>query len=594
MPWLVVNQTAGINFGATGGLSWFRANSGTANTVTLPTGIQVIKSFGTAVTYLGRVYIIGQFNDNVMFDEHFRCSTLGLQPPDTKPTLAAGGGSGPAGTHIGYISFWDDLVGERSPLSVGSASFANSGSTQITWSNLPTTAQDSRVTHIEFWRTVDGGDIRFVTRRDLGITTLTEGIATLDLGEVAPDSFERFPRGQVCALYHDRLWVAGDEQAPDTLYGSELFTPERYGGLNFRTRNGEPIVALFPVRDQLLVLCPESSYILTGYVLDDFSFTLSEPGLGAFSQRQLATAYDNLIIPNSKSIYLYNGAWHDIMTLGHEEWRLNYQANCDAWSDGFGIYDPVRNVYKFGIYLNNTPLVAGDLYDPLTQLSSHTHYWVAGVQKLLPELGGSFQQPDWTFDIRVREDAVAAVLAEPGGTCAQVYTGSCDGYVRKENVADDPDDDGDVWLKRMVIRTGALNMGDPGGDIEEGKTFTRGWSHTESESNAWETMWMGGDGSAWGLQKLLGSGGVGGSGTNVRFSWMENVAASALSYTQSNKDYTASAKTVHAHVTERVTGRCLTYMVTGASPLGMKWRGFGGKYGPGPATRPPTTEANSV
>jgi len=599
VPILAIEEHPGASFGTAGSLHWFRygdtIGSPTDHTVTFSSDLNVMDANGVAVTYQGRVYLTGQLTDNVVFDEHFRLYRMGLQPPDVKVTLASGGGVGPAGTHIGYISFWDDLAKEASPLSVASAAFSNAGVNQITWTGIPTTSLDDRVTHVDFWRSVDGGAIRFVTRRDLGVTTVTEAIATLALGEVAPDSFERFPKNRVCAIYHDRLFLAGDEAAPDTLYASELFFPERWGALSFKTRNGEPIVALVNVRDQLLVLCPDSSYVLTGYVEEDFSFTLSEPGLGALSQRHIATAYDNAIIPNGKSIYMYNGAWHDIMQYGHEEWRANYRLSCDVWANGFGIYDPVRNVYKWGIYLT-ADLLADDLYDAVQAISAaRTHYWVCDITKLLPEVGGSFQQPDWTFDIRAREDSTAIVVTAPDGSCADVFTGSCDGHIRVEN-PDAADDDNDDYHKRMVVRTGALNMGDPGGDIEEGKTFTRGWSHMESEGYAWDCLWMGGDEQAWGLQGLLAglTSGVGSSpeGANVRYFWKDSVAASQLLNVNNPNgfQYDYTPKTVHAHVPEKVTGRSLTYLVTSSAPLNVKWRGFGGKYGPGPATRPPNNE----
>jgi hypothetical protein len=595
--WLAVEQHAGGTFGTTGSTTLYTPESiASPFTLTMDTDLNVIKARGTAFNYKGRCYIVGQYSDNTLIDEHFRLMRQGIVPPDTIPVLAAGGGSGPAGTHLGYVSFYDSKTDEDSPLSGASVGFSNAGATQITWTNLPTTSVDARVDKIRLWRSVDGGAIRFVTERDLGVSTVTEAVATLALGQVAADTFERFPRCRVNTAYHDRQFMAGDEANQDTLYYSALFKLERWEGGSFTTRNGEPIVALVPVQDMLLVLCPNSSYILQGYTEADFTFSLSEPELGATSQHLIQLVHGNAWIPNSKSIFLFNGSWHNVLKQGQEEWRQFHAAQCENATTGgfdlaFSVFDPVRNVYKLGMYLDNATIPGADIYGPP---ASGTYYWVADVVPATLELAGSYDQPNWSFDLRARQDSSVAVLTTPGGACQGVYTGSCDGHIRKENVDGDDDDAGDTWSKRLVIRLGANYMADPGGTTEEAKHLLRLWVYAErGTTEAFEVLAMGGDEDAWRLQELLRTGGQGGDGINVRFFYKATGLTTTDTEDVGTLELTYTALGCYHLVPERVSGRAFTFLITAAAPVRLKWRGIGGTYEPGKASRPPYSEVAS-
>lgn len=582
MPWIAFQQGPDVvsGFGQTSAACWFRPDDPTRYDIPQLTDIAVLAARGSGALYEGRMYVCGQYTDNVMIDEHMRLHRLGIDAPITKPTLASGGGgpiSGMVGVHLGYISFYDEITGERSSLSASSASFNNAGANAITWTNIPTTAPNPRVTHVELWRSVDGGAIRFVGRRTIGVSTATEQIATLALGEVAPDFFERFPPCKINAVYHDRHVMAGNREAPDTLYLSAMFFPERFEGLTFKTRNGEPIVGLVNVRDMLLVLCPESSYILQGYSEEDAVFSMSEPELGALGHHGIKLAHGNAIIPNSKSIYLFNGSWHNIMKDGMDEWRQAYDEAPEAFEQGFGIYDPVADVYKFGMFgaVSAENNAFSDIYNP-TGLNTGTLYYVADMRPTVPQIEGTFAPPNWSFDFRNREDLCAAVLAVPGWTRPQVVTGSVDGFLRIENQGFG-DDDEDTYGNRFTIITKGYNMDDPGGGPEDGKTLRRLWSYVESETSDWLFKAIGGDEHAY--LSMVNEDGL--------FGFEDDVDGSLASYNDGSLEGPYTPKTVHIHPVEKVSGRAFFFMVSVPSPSAVVFRGLGGTYGPGPITRPP-------
>ena len=168
----------------------------------------------------------------------------------------------------------------------------------------------TRATHVECWIEEAGDFPRLVSRVRLGATELIESSTLATRGEAFQDSFGRFPYCKVNTVYHDRQIMAGNPDAPDTVYLSELFLPERYNGLNFRTRNGENVVSLLSTRDYVLVLTDKSSYILQGYTDSDFTFTVADPNIGAITHVGNHVIHGYPYVWTQEGPYLYTGSWH--------------------------------------------------------------------------------------------------------------------------------------------------------------------------------------------------------------------------------------------------------------------------------------------
>jgi hypothetical protein len=202
-----------------------------------------------------------------------------------------------------------------------------------------------------------------------------------------------------------------------------------------------------------------------------------------------------------------------------------------------------------------------------------TKIYIYSYQDSDPAVGGSGVAPYHSFDTQTRSTGYVAALTEQDGS-KRVYfgPGGSDNYVRYFD-QDDPDDDGDAGLKTLTIRTKTYLFDDPGGDRQEGKTLVQLWSYLRAESNAWTVYAYGGDDSA---------------EDQATANWSEAVAASASSYqiNGTGTTYTAVAKDVHFHIPTKTSGRGFAFKYVVASPQKtVRWRGFGGVWTKGVATR---------
>lgn len=569
-----------------------------------PTGFKMTETRPSVAGYNGRAYYTNAGSDNVMVDEHYRVLFQGLLPPNVVPTLVAGGGTGITASEVVAIAWWDMFTDEWSPLSAvsGTVSLSNQNETV---GNIPATPNDPRATHVGIFCSRDGAAFRLATKRQVGVTSVTSAVATLSLtsitGITSGNTFERFPRCAYNTFYHDRQVMAGDARFPDTVYVSEVGFPERYTGLSFRTRNGEPIVALASNRDVCLVFTPFSYYILRGFTDEDMVLTLGDSDIGCIGHHTCQVVNDRIFWCNDKGAWLYNGSPHLIMKDRQVEWQRLYAEFPTEFEDAFSVVDPNESTYSVVIsHLTSSANRSGDTvveaFDipDLNNTAPETVAFVCDYSTITPELGGSMSQPDWLLDVWNRPTDCAAVLSLPGGRRRDPYYGFCDGYVRYyaadvTSTAYKTDDDDD-YNKDMWIRLKAYDFDDPGGDEREGKTLVRLWTYLEAEYSAWTLYCQGGDEK--GYSQLLPT------NTTTRGLWKNDVEASAVIAqsidfpTIGTKIATYAPKSVHPHVPEQVSGRCITLQYSIPGPTRVHWRGFGGLYKPGPATRYPTVLDN--
>lgn len=545
----------------------------------IPAGFVHTNTPGTWVQLKSRLYGAGTGSDNAMIDEHYRFSRLGLQAPSQVPTLTTGAGPGPTANCQVAIAFYDRAVDEWSPLSGFSDVVAIANQARVT-ANIQATSNDYRVTDVGLFVVADGSTPRLATTRQLGITTITENIATLALGAARPTPFNRMARCVGFAGYHDRLVGFGDVLNPDIVYVSAIGFPERYEGLSFRTRNGEAITAAIAVRDVCLILTANSAYVLRGYKDADMTLTLTEAEVGSINNSSWRIMPGgNAVIVNHQGFWVYNGAFHNITLDRTQAWLDFYEHNREAVETSVGAIDPLRNTYTLWV---KGPTGGLTLPEEIWNPDSRTirgFGWTFDYAGISPQLEGNLTQPNWFVDIMTRPITAAGLLSVPGTKRYDLYLGSIDGYVRGLDPTD-ASDDSDTYGKRMFIRTGAYAMSDPGGDSQSGKKYVSGYTYMESEISAWTVYWKGGDEDAW---RTI-------TPDNTVTFWREEIAASLLveivPTLVGHIVNTYAAKSVHPHVPEQVTGRCLTLEVDIETPREVHWRGFGGRHGPGPATRP--------
>jgi hypothetical protein len=361
----------------------------------LPSSVVGMKHRISWAKYEGRDYGVGGWTDNLIWTEHMELVRQGIEAPNVVPNVSLVAGPGVTGEIICYLAYFDEKTGERSSLSAPSATLTASNQ-QVAWASFPAPL-DNRPTHIELWRSVDGTLPRLVMRRQLGVVSVTEGVS--ELGEAFIEEFRRFPRCRFNVIYHERQFMAGDDEHPDTLYLSALNAPERWAGLTLRTRNGERIIGLMVVRDRLVVICPFSRYSVFGYTEDDLEMQISEPQIGGLNHWSVAMVHGNAWIWTQLGLYLSDAASSFYLTNDIEaKFTEQYRGHRDAYEDAWAVHDPVRHVIKLYVG-NHDDVVDGQAY------------WVANYDEVVSQVGGQLGQPRWSYDKRGRTDHCAGLLA---------------------------------------------------------------------------------------------------------------------------------------------------------------------------------------
>jgi hypothetical protein len=373
------------------------------------------------------------------------------------------------------------------------------------------------------------------------------------------------PFVRYCRSYHKRMWYAGDPNNPHRLYYSEIGMPEAVGEYNyFDLQDRERISGLGVQGDRLIVFCdvPDATYAVQGWsdgstgTAPDLRITKLLSGIGCMSHWSIQNINGRLWYEARDGVRVFDGSFSYLQKPSREYWATDTTTQTYL-ADGVGFNDP-----RFGTY--------GLMFSATGQ---PTKIYIYSYQDSDPAVGGSGVAPYHSFDTQTRSTGYVAALTEQDGS-KRVYfgPGGSDNYVRYFD-QDDPDDDGDAGLKTLTIRTKTYLFDDPGGDRQEGKTLVQLWSYLRAESNAWTVYAYGGDDSA---------------EDQATANWSEAVAASASSYqiNGTGTTYTAVAKDVHFHIPTKTSGRGFAFKYVVASPQKtVRWRGFGGVWTKGVATR---------
>lgn len=536
---------------------------GTVENLGLPAGVSsIVGRSPVKARYRGRTIMTGPWSRPVIFTEDYKVWGTGVMPPTTAPTIATTGvGTVNSAAVIGYFTFREEMpngivVAESNPGPVSNV--ISAANVNIAWSAIPTSSPDPRVTHVCLYR-ADGGALpKLVGTVPIGsASTLTDVVSTATLAarEALPNNqgsltYERGmpPYARFVEIYHDRAYYGGGSVNPERLYFSKLFEPEAVGANNFiRTRDGEPITGLKRVGDRLLVFCRRSCYEVQGYTASDLQMVKISPSVGTISGLSVVNINDRLWFCGEQGIYIYDGSFRLVSESISPDWRTRILANPSTFDKAVGEDDAEFHCYKL-----------------LIPYSSGAYYYRASYKGFDPSTGRLDQiEPKWSIDTRTRYDRSQGRMLSAGTGQMQLFTGSNDGILRRENVFTDSADNSDSSGKAVEIRTKHFFFEDAGGSFDEGKTLKRCWSYVKSEDSAWVFKPLGGDEEV-------------NSGTT--FVWTDSVAASSSAG--------KVAKTRHVHpVAEKVVGHGFTFVYTATGAINWSFRGLGGIFGPGPSYR---------
>lgn len=330
----------------------------------------------------------------------------------------------------------------------------------------------SRVSHVELWVAVEGALPRFIKRVRLGTTTVTESVATLALGEAEVTPFTAMPYGSLAVTYNQRQLIAGVGCHRDTVFLSKIGFPERYEGLQFKTEYGEPIVGMFKHRKYVVLICPDSSYVLQGVADEDYVLDGLEEDIGGFGPN--ITAEGIAYIVSRKGIQSFDGAFHQALPTRRTEWTEKHRAAPIAYENGFFAINPNDGTVQYYPNQRLHPLGGPNV-------------WVGQYEGVGADGTGSLIAPEWFADhAAVTSEAnqyitSAMYLTPAGARSGAFYTGTTDGKVYEEDTT------GTVAYTGGVARVVPSHdfLTDPGGDLAEGRELVRVWSYVKSEDSAW-------------------------------------------------------------------------------------------------------------
>jgi hypothetical protein len=536
------------------------AGSSTLTNLPLPSGTSTVASVRPSFArYRRSVIVNGRFTPGLIYrDDLNTISTLGMSDPVTDPVIVGNGNSSTidADILVRYTFSHESggtLVHESNPSEASNEiTLTNTGYT----ATLPTTAADVRVTHVRVYRSDNGGQFKFDGKVTLGTSTYSSTVATLSLGDALPyttaGALNAYARGAppYCTYvetYHDRMWYAGDPNYPQRVWYSRLGEPESVDnrdkvGDYIDTRDGEAVTSIKRCGDQLIVSCSTCTYIIQGYSDGgdgtgeaDFTMVKISPSIGCIAAHSMVnvggpTGGDMVYFAAQDGVWSYNGTSFKYMMKDlRTYWRDAYINDKANYEDCAASFDPYWNVYKL-----------------LIPATASSFYYIGHV---LPMAEGA-PQPDWTFDVRGRRDYSVGVLSAASSQFFESYTGSCDGYLRKENVDSVGDDDG--VDKVIKIRTKHYYFGGISGSTNHGFNYGPFDFYGKHENTAVTLDFYAGDDYA---------------GDAVTPQRSFSVAATAVS--------TFNAVSASYHPLVNVTGRGFTHQTRSTNPVGLEWNGFG-------------------
>lgn len=558
-----------------GTLGWAASPTfGTFNQFTLPSGLNFNNFLPDFITYQRYTYVVGQYSPGLVIDPHnLKVYQNGIPRPGVAPVIAAAAGApGITATDvIGYVTFAIKLPDGKILMESNPSPESNTiglSSQSIDWSNLPTACANPAVNTIRLYRSVAGTVPRFAAERDLGTSTVSgEEVPTLALGSQLPNTEGTLnnahgvpPNCRAIESYGERAWYAIDPVFPDRVWFSEIGKPWAVGPISFfATRDGEAVTGIKKLRDQLIVFCKRSTYVIQLFSADiaDAVQTKISPNIGTISHHSIVNIDNRLWFAGEDGVYTYDGSFQYQMEDLRDYWKGEYTDTANDWKTAYencyGSDDRFWRTYKL-------------LIPRPSDLAEIQGFFYIGHYSFGPTM--------WSFDQRARRER-----CQLGHSMQYVFTGSDDGFVRLENAADNFNDNNDTDIMKLLIRTPLLLFDKPGGDAEEGgKIFHKLYTYLESESNDWELRVVAGDEDAY--QQFTPD--------NTLYYWKDDVGESLLVREDvEGFDYTYCAKSVHVHYPELVAGRGLMIEIYAEAPENMKYRGFGGYFGPGPAGRKP-------
>lgn len=535
-------------------------SGGAFEELTLPVTVSGARVRPVRLKYKGRVYVFGMFSTPVVITESRRIWSMGIPAPETQAPMTLGTSSGGSvGEAIGYITFLEKDAGkiiQESNPSLPSATVSLNGEGR-SWTSLPTSCINPRVTHIRGYVSMDGSVPGLAWERQLGVTTVNENVSTGRLGERLPVSvgldgdvdvqiYDRGvpPNGRFAEVYHDAMWISGEYDHPTRVYYSKLFEPESFNTVDkdrgwFETLDGEAVTGLQRWGDLLIVGCLRACYAIQGFDSGDYQMIKISNYYGVISHHSMVRVGPNadLWAASQEGVWMFDGQFHDLFEDDlREYWRSNYQALTIQYEDCFAGEDRFFRTYQLAI-----PPASG----------SGTFKYICHWRPVVRENAA----PWVIWDVKARTDAsIGSAITGNDDHYGTLLSGSCDGYIRKENVLTDTNDDGDSYQKAMTVITKHFYMGDQGGDWAHARDYVNLDVFIKNPNTAVAVSAYGGDDTA--IDAAAPQ-------------WSRTISAGAVTSPKPRVPVTSTSFPV-----SECNGRGVSLKFTASAPINVSLRGF--------------------
>lgn len=566
------------------------AGSTTVSQLTLPGGVSAVSRKPDILPYRRRTYYNGSFSRMLIRDEYAKLRPGGVRPPRTTPTIT--NGSFVDGTPDEIIVAYQTFVVKQGGVKIsesnpGAASnVLTSTGTGRAYFNLDNAPEDAHVTHSRIYLSVDG-EVPFLALEIPlpHLTTAAENTATTALGEPLPvridpsgtTVLDRYARGvppytKFAEIYHDAMWWAGDPNHPERIYPGRLFEPEACNTtaitVNGRTEepwlsttDGMPVTGLRRQGDELVVGTLRGIDVIQGYSPGDYTIRRASNYWGVLSHHSMRRAgpLGSLWFAAPQGPTLYNAGAFRFAGEPIETWWLdNFRLYPEVFENCYGAEDRFSGNYRLLI-----PQYPG--FGTACSFYINCDYF-----------GAEIGQPVWVADRRARNDqSMGELISDDSNLQYDLNTGSCDGYIRRENVESNADDDGDSFRKRFTVRTAHRFPRGQQGDQAHGNTYTElDLFLKHNDQAATLKMWAGDDDAP--------------SAASPQWTPVAEGPESGSPATAVASGERAKVKqTSEHHALRDLAGKGVTLEVQVEAPIDVEYRGCAIGYLPsGPQTRP--------
>ena len=349
------------------------------------------------------------------------------------------------------------------------------------------------------------------------------------------------------------------------------------------------------------------------------TLSLVDNGIGAVAHLTNAIVNGTPYITSRSGIYMFNGTWHPVMQDSSRTFSTHLSAsssdaevnttrsNASYYQTGWMVNNPVDKTLQLFLGKGMVFYITGFFkwwFSPGAVAlpdQSGTYSWVLNYEPVQPQAGGSFGQALVSMDELERGNATfrrytaASFLVTDDGGAANMWFGDGVGGLHREEPAA-------AFNGTSLILTPAYFFEEAGGYEREGKTLVKFWTFADNTSGS--VYVIGGD--EWAGMTATCYSSFATDSTKARVPYPDSIGerlwpnptfgaevqysdnivlASDMVVAVDGTTTFYAPKSVHEHpLPDMVSGRTFSflYLFSGA----VTWRGVGGYYVPGPATRP--------